>query len=88
MRNPKPPPSVAPTSPTLASVPVVTPRFFAESTVTASPWFSPAPTVATREAVSMWALFRSLTSITMPLSTFDQPSRWCRPLRTRGATSF
>jgi hypothetical protein len=38
-------------------------------------------------AVSIWTDFSSLTSITMPLSTLDQPSRLWRPLRTRSATS-
>lgn len=35
----------------------------------------------------MWTDFNSLMSITMPLSTLDQPSRLWRPLRTRSATS-
>jgi hypothetical protein len=54
--------------------------------VTASSWLSPAPTVAVPAAVSMVADFRSLTSMTMPSSTLDHPSRLCRPLRARGAT--
>jgi hypothetical protein len=70
------------------SVPVVTARSCFPSVVTASSWLSPAPTVAIREAVSIWADFSSLMSITIPLSTFDQPSRLWRPLRTRNATSF
>ena len=86
--KPKPPPSVAPDRPTLPSDPVVTARSFFARVVTASSWLSPAPTVAIREAVLILADFSSLTSITMPLSTLDQPSRLWRPLRTRSATSF
>jgi hypothetical protein len=88
VRKPRPPPSVAPDKPTLPSVPVVTAKFCFASVVTASSWLSPEPTVAMREAVSMWTDFSSLMSITRPLSTFDQPSRLWRPLRIRSATSF
>ena len=58
MRKPKPPPSVAPDRPTLPSVPVVAARSCSASAVTASNWLSPAPTVAMREAVSMWAVLQ------------------------------
>lgn len=67
---------------------MVTAKFCFASVVTASSWLSPAPTVAIRDLASMWTDFSSLMSITRPLSTFDQPSRAWRPLRTRTATSF
>ena len=87
-RKPKPPPSVAPASPTVASPPVGTAKPSSPSVVTTSPWVNPAPTVTVRDAGSSRADFISLTSMTIPPDTFDQPSRLWRPLRARSATSF
>ena len=58
----------------------------AASVATASDWLSPAPTVARRDSASIAADFISLTSMTSPSSTVDQPSRQWRPLRTRTGT--
>ena len=88
VRKPKPPPSVAPASPTVASPPVGTAKPSAPSVVTTSPWVNPAPTVTVREPWSSRADFISLTSMTIPPVTFDQPSRLWRPLRARTAMSF
>ena len=88
VRKPRPPPSVAPASPTVASPPVGTAKPSSPSVATTSPWVKPAPTVTVRDAGSSRADFISLTSMTIPPDTFDQPPRLWRPLRARSATSF